>query len=49
MLKLGLSLKELGRLDQACGALQGIGAAYPSASAALLQRAEREAKRAGCS
>lgn len=48
MLKLGLSLLSLNKKDQGCGALKAIKQKYPSASDAILSRAEREATKAGC-
>ncbi len=48
MLKLGLSLKQLGQKPQACSVLQSVGVKYPKAADAK-KRALAEAKRAGCS
>ncbi len=48
MLKLGLSLNQIGKTDQGCATLAAISKQYPGASDALLARAEREARKAGC-
>lgn len=49
MLKLGLSLINLGKTKEGCSALTALKQKYPSASDAIVSRAEREAKKAGCS
>jgi tol-pal system protein YbgF len=49
MLKLGLSLINIGKTKEGCTALGAIKQKYPKASDAILSRAEREAKKAGCS
>ena len=49
MLKLGLSLIQIGKTKEGCTALGAIKQKYPKASDAILGRAEREAKKAGCS
>lgn len=49
MLKLGLSLVNTGKKKEGCTALGAIKTKYPKASDAILGRAEREAKKAGCS
>lgn len=48
MLKLGLSLIALDRKKDGCTTLAAIKGKYPKASDAILGRAEREAKKAGC-
>ena len=48
MLKLGLSLIALDRKKDGCTTLAAIKGKYPTASDAILGRAEREAKKAGC-
>ena len=49
MLKLGLSLVNTGKKKEGCTALGAIKTKYPKASDAILGRAERESKKAGCS
>ncbi len=49
MLKLGLSLINIDKKKEGCSALGAIKSKYPKASDAILSRAEREAKKAGCS
>ena len=49
MLKLGLSLINLDKKPEGCKTLGAIKQKYPKASDAILSRAEREAKKAGCS
>lgn len=49
MLKLGLSLIKIDKKKEGCSALGAIKSKYPKASDAILSRAEREAKKAGCS
>ena len=48
MLKLGLSLIALDRKKDGCTTLAAIKGKYPKASDAILGRADREAKKAGC-
>lgn len=48
MLKLGMSLAEIGRTDQACTAFKKLADAYPSASATIKQRAATERRRINC-
>jgi tol-pal system protein YbgF len=48
LLKLGLSLDQLGAKEQACAAWGEIGRKYPNASAAIKTSADREQKRAQC-
>lgn len=48
MLKLGLSLINLNRKTDGCTTLAAIKGKYPKASDAILSRADREAKKAGC-
>lgn len=48
MLKLGLSLINLDRKKDGCTTLAAIKGKYPKASDAILGRADREAKKAGC-
>lgn len=48
MLKLGLSLINLDRKKDGCTTLAAIKGKYPNASDAILGRADREAKKAGC-
>ena len=49
MLKLGLALVQSGKKKEGCTAFAAISKKYPKASDAILSRAEREAKKAGCS
>lgn len=49
MLKLGLSLVNSGKKKEGCTAFKAIKQKYPKASDAILSRADREAKKAGCS
>lgn len=48
MLKLGLSLVQLGQTSEGCTTLGAIRAKYPNAGDTILSRAQRESKRAGC-
>jgi tol-pal system protein YbgF len=48
MLKLGLSLVQMGQTKEGCTTLGAIGAKYPKASDTIINRAQREAKKAGC-
>jgi len=48
LLKLGMSLAALGEKSAACATLAEVGRTYPQASAALMDRVEDEANRAGC-
>lgn len=49
MLKLGLSLVQLGKAKEGCTTLGAIRAKYPKASDTILNRAQRESQKAGCS
>ena len=49
MLKLGMTLAEMGQKKEACAALADIPNRYPSASLAIKQRAQKERQRVGCS
>jgi tol-pal system protein YbgF len=49
MLKLGLSLVQMGQTKEGCTTLGAISAKYPKASDTIINRAQREAKKAGCS
>lgn len=49
MLKLGMSLISTGKKKEGCTALGAIKTKYPKASDAILGRADRESKKAGCS
>jgi len=49
MLKLGMTLAEMGQKKEACAALADIPNRYPSASLAIKQRAQKERQRIGCS
>jgi tol-pal system protein YbgF len=48
MLKLGLSLIQMGQTKEGCTTLGAIGAKYPKASDTITNRAQRESKKAGC-
>jgi tol-pal system protein YbgF len=48
MLKLGMSLAEIGNTDQACTAFSKLSEAYPNASATIRQRAATERRRNNC-
>jgi tol-pal system protein YbgF len=48
MLKLGLSLFELGQMNEGCAALAALPAKYPQASAAITTRARNERRDAMC-
>lgn len=48
LLKLGLSLANLDRTDDACTTFSELSSQYPDAAAIILQRAEQEADRLGC-
>ena len=48
MLKLGLSLMELGQKNEACTTLGALKAKYPNANAGILSRAAQRAKEAKC-
>ncbi|NWH07290.1 MAG: tol-pal system protein YbgF [Alphaproteobacteria bacterium] len=48
MLKLGLSLIQMGQKEQGCTTLGAIKVKYPNAGDTISSRASREAKRAGC-
>lgn len=47
LLKLGMSLKQLGQKDQACAAFATVGSKFPKA-AETLKRAQNESTKAGC-
>ena len=47
LLKLGMSLRQLGQKPQACTVLQSVSTKFPNAAEAR-KRAQAEAKRAGC-
>ncbi|SDG85833.1 tol-pal system protein YbgF [Roseospirillum parvum] len=49
LLKLGLSMAQLGRTDQACAAFIQVPRRFPGASPSILRRAEAERQRLGCS
>ena len=48
LLKLGLSLANLDRRDDACTTFSELSRQYPDAAAIILQRAEQESARLGC-
>lgn len=48
LLKLGMSLGEIGAKDDACTALNQLAKQFPGAPANIKERAERERKRVGC-
>jgi tol-pal system protein YbgF len=48
LLKLGMSLAALGEQSTACGTFAEVSRRYPDASAALMNRVNEEAARAGC-
>ena len=48
LLKLGMSLVQLGQKDAACATFSELAKKFPSASPSVLQRASREAERARC-
>ena len=48
MLKLGISLVNVGKKKEGCTTLGAIKSKYPQASDSILSRADREAKKAGC-
>jgi tol-pal system protein YbgF len=48
LLKLGMSLAELGEEDAACSTFAEFGAKYPSAEPALLDQAKAERRKVGC-
>ncbi len=48
LLKLGMSLAQLKKKGEACGALSEIGKRYPNASSQVKQAAQRERSRLGC-
>ena len=47
-LKLGLSMQELGKKDEACAVFKNYAKEYPEAPVAFRQRAEKEAGKIGC-
>lgn len=49
LLKLGMSLGEIDRVEDACGIFAELQNRYPQAPSNILQRAEREEQRLGCS
>jgi tol-pal system protein YbgF len=49
MLKLGMTLNEMGQKKESCATLAEIPNRYPQASLAIKQRAQKERERAGCS
>ncbi len=49
LLKLGMSLSEIERVEDACGIYAELQERYPQAPSNILQRAEREEQRLGCS
>ncbi len=49
LLKLAISLRRLGKNNDACATFSELGQRYPKAPANVLQRAEAEKKRASCS
>ena len=48
LVKLGLSLEQLGAKEQACAAWENLARKYPNASASIKASADREQKRAQC-
>jgi tol-pal system protein YbgF len=48
LLKLGMSLRNMGEREQACGTLAEVGRKYPNASATVRQAVEREQQRSKC-
>ena len=48
MLKLGMSMKELGKKTEACQSFSSLKTEFPKAEASILKRAEEEAKKLGC-
>jgi tol-pal system protein YbgF len=48
LLKLGMSLRNLGERDQACATFAEVGERFPDAPATILDLAAREKSRAGC-
>lgn len=48
LLKLGMSLKELGQTKAACASFGELSTKFPNASRALRERAQAERRRAGC-
>lgn len=48
LLKLGITLAELGEKDQGCQMITGVKKAYPKADASVLQKSTNERKRLGC-
>jgi tol-pal system protein YbgF len=48
MLKLGMTLNEMGQKKESCATLAEIPNRYPQASLAIKQRAQKERERAGC-
>ena len=48
LLKLGMSLAQLNKKEDACGTFSEVAKRYPNAAANILQRAKRERERLGC-
>ena len=48
LLKLGITLSELGEKDQGCTMLNGIQQQYPNASKSVIQKAKYEKKKFKC-
>ena len=48
LLKLGMSLAQLKKKQDACGTFSEVAKRYPNAAANILQRAKRERERLGC-
>tara|TARA_E500000331_G_scaffold186303_1_gene179300 strand:+ start:599 stop:1567 length:969 start_codon:yes stop_codon:yes gene_type:complete len=48
LLKLGVSLVEIGEKDQGCSMISGVKKQYPKASQSVLQKAKYEEKKFGC-
>ena len=48
LLKLGMSMKELGKKDEACQSFSSVKTEFPKAEATVLNRAAEEAKKLGC-
>ena len=48
MIKLAASLRELGKIEQACQTLNSFPAQYPNASGAILSKRDLELSKAGC-
>ncbi|MBP3346423.1 MAG: tol-pal system protein YbgF [Alphaproteobacteria bacterium] len=48
LLKLGMSMKELGKKDEACQSFSSVKTEFPKAETTVLNRAAEEAKKLGC-